>query len=211
MVFDIFEGDDAICENGLSLIIASKVLGGRKSQAFMIGEGADAGIIESVRCRGMVFDIHGYGTAEQSLIYLWTRHNEWNQIWVRSPSASSENSTSFLSPLPSESPTMHVNDVPAKSRNLRFVGTKVSKVSVVSSTVLSSTTTTPSTYHSGLIDECDKGHCLSPTLECSKQVYCLVDPCVVPSACNENELCTANQCGGCHAVCSPNKERDILH
>ena len=216
MVLDIFEGDDAICENGLSLIIARKIPGGRKSQSFKVEGGADADIIESVRCPGMVVDIHGYGSAEHNLIYVWTRHNEWNQIWVRSPSTTTENSRSLSEldstgetqgHLYSDSPTMHINDVP-KFRNLRFVGAKASKVSVPLSVVPSSTTLS-TTYISGLAGGCDEGHCLSPSLECSKEVYCLVDPCFVPGVCSEKELCTANQCGGCHAVCSP-KDWDIL-
>ena len=51
------------------------------------------------------------------------------------------------------------------------------------------------------IDECDIGECISPNGTCAGEVSCFVDPCDVNDDCEEDEICQANYCGGCHAVC----------
>lgn len=48
---------------------------------------------------------------------------------------------------------------------------------------------------------CDSGECLSPNGTCAEEVNCFVDPCDV-NECDEGEVCSANYCGGCHAVCT---------
>ena len=54
------------------------------------------------------------------------------------------------------------------------------------------------------IDGCSEGECLNPkTGLCEVQVSCIADPCSVPGDynCTDTEICTANYCGGCHALC----------
>ena len=51
------------------------------------------------------------------------------------------------------------------------------------------------------VEECDIGECPSPNGTCAGEVSCFVNPCDVSNDCEEDEICEANYCGGCHAVC----------
>ena len=62
-------------------------------------------------------------------------------------------------------------------------------------------TTSPTTQ-----DGCPKGQCLDPANTCMDRVNCFAHPCDVNS-CNNIQNCTANFCGGCHAVCTPSVEQ----
>jgi hypothetical protein len=54
------------------------------------------------------------------------------------------------------------------------------------------------------LDNCDSGECLSPNGTCAEEVSCFADPCDPNfDECEDDEICTANYCGGCHAVCTP--------
>ncbi|KAL7514049.1 hypothetical protein ACHAXN_011301 [Cyclotella atomus] len=54
------------------------------------------------------------------------------------------------------------------------------------------------------LDNCDSGECLSPNGTCAEEVLCFVDPCKPDlGACEADEICTSNYCGGCSAVCTP--------
>jgi hypothetical protein len=56
---------------------------------------------------------------------------------------------------------------------------------------------------SDLVDNpCGSGACLDPNGTCALEVSCFVDPCEV-SSCEAGDECTANYCGGCHAICTP--------
>jgi len=61
--------------------------------------------------------------------------------------------------------------------------------------------------------ECGRGSGAQPCLEenqcrnplddtCGFVNRCVADPCSTPMACESGEECTANYCGGCHAICS---------
>lgn len=56
---------------------------------------------------------------------------------------------------------------------------------------------------SAALDECPKDQCRDPKGMCADEVLCLADPCSIPGACGEGEVCSANYCGGCNAVCEP--------
>ena len=57
--------------------------------------------------------------------------------------------------------------------------------------------------NSGL--DCGTGACLSSNGTCESEVSCFVDPCDV-NQCEDGEVCSANYCGGCHFVCTPDND-----
>jgi hypothetical protein len=185
LVLDI-EGDDDIlvCENGVSLVIATKDRDGRKSQSWSI---RDDGIIESKRCPNYVVDIQGYGTHNGVPIYLWNLHSEWNQIWQFLP---------FNSILNNES-------LPSMRRHLRT--SKAFKAKPKTSkqlfAPLSPVESTASLNSLVIATACNENECFDPSGVCKREVACLTDPCLF-TKCGDNEVCTPNFCGGCHAVCS---------
>ncbi|KAL9184270.1 hypothetical protein ACHAXT_002356 [Thalassiosira profunda] len=46
------------------------------------------------------------------------------------------------------------------------------------------------------------GQCPDPNGVCMPEVQCFANPCDVNPPCSDGEVCTANYCGGCHAVCT---------
>lgn len=53
---------------------------------------------------------------------------------------------------------------------------------------------------------CARDRCMNPAGECASVVQCFIDPCQF-ARCGENETCTPNFCGGCHAICSQVSEQ----
>jgi len=52
-------------------------------------------------------------------------------------------------------------------------------------------------------EDCPEGECINPeTNTCEAEVQCVADPCEVGGACAEGEVCSANYCGRCNAVCT---------
>ena len=52
------------------------------------------------------------------------------------------------------------------------------------------------------INLCPQGQCLNPDGQCELEVACFVDPCDVNlNSCQDDEVCAANYCGGCNAIC----------
>ena len=190
MALDLINGDDSVCENGLLLVIARKILNGNKSQTFTYGNG----IIESMMCPGFVVDIHGFGTAEGVKIYLWRFEwdspSQWNQLWqiIQAP--------------------------PSPSRRILRTS-KSSKQTGSEPSMMPSTETVVVAVTSSLLDSsiaidsgCANDECINPAGECDGFVKCFVDPCQV-AECGHSEKCEPNFCGGCNAVCLP--EGGIFH
>lgn len=76
---------------------------------------------------------------------------------------------------------------------------------VTSSTTATGTTDTSSATTTSNPSDCPEGQCLDPSNACMYPVNCFANPCDVES-CGNGEICSANYCGGCHAVCTPKTE-----
>lgn len=58
-----------------------------------------------------------------------------------------------------------------------------------------------SDHRDGDKTQCGEALCRSPDGECGILHQCLIDPCEL-TRCESNEVCEANYCGGCHAICT---------
>jgi hypothetical protein len=100
---------------------------------------------------------------------------------------------------PSSSPTKKPSDSPTSSPT-----SSPSREPSPSPTNAATTTSTSSPSPSSQdqdINSCPEGQCLDPDGGCQNKVECFIDPCDV-NDCGDGEVCEANYCGGCNAICS---------
>jgi len=196
-VIDLGNGDDSECSNGEALIISPKQ--NKTSQAWHSGRD---GIIENLKCLDLVVDIEAYGTHDGAKIYLWRKHGEWNEhVWSVHGTWNQQWVIQHAGSIPYGSPTASPKPTLSSNRKLRTLS-KSSKINFHSSMQfpsLAPTVTNRSAF--AALFGCKVEECLDPAGLCGAEVKCLIDPCRAID-CDENEHCTPNFCGGCHAVCS---------